>query len=327
MARSRKLEEALDALDELRRRPPDADGTARLRTALAARQSPLVAKAARLAGELEIEALVPDLRAAFERLSTNAVKADPGCSAKTAIARALYAMGAYEDALFLRGIRYVQREPVWGGTEDTACALRGVCAHALVRLGHPDAAALVAELLADPEPEARTGAARALASSESERHAPLLRFKILTGDDDPQVLAECVGALLRVSADGALDLCARLLDGDDALRSETVALALGESRLRAALPLLRSLWERTAATELRRVALLAIAMLRSEEAHALLLSLVAAAPGHDARAAITALAVFRDDEALRERVASTVRARTDVDLRPALAELLGERRR
>jgi len=326
VARSRKLEDALEALDVLRRQPPDADGTAQLRTALAVKQSPVVAKAARIAGDLEIEALVPDLRAAFESLLVDPVKRDPGCSAKTAIARALYAMGAYEDALFLRGIRHVQREPVWGGTEDTACALRSVCAHALVRLGHPDAAVAVAELLADPEPEARTGAARAIASSESERHAPLLRFKILTGDDDPQVLAECVGALLRVSADGALDLCTRLLEGHDALRSETVALALGESRLRAALPLLRAFWQRTATTELRRVALLAIAMLRSEEAHAFLLSLVAGAPGHDARAAIAALAVFRDDEALRGRVEAVVLAREDVDLRAALAELHGGRR-
>jgi len=327
LARSRKVEDELEALGELRRRAPDADATARLRTALAARQSPIAAKAARIAGELEIEALVPDLRAAFERLCVNPVKSDPGCAAKTAIARALYTIGAYEDALFLRGIRHVQREPVWGGSEDTACELRGLCALALIRLGHPDAAVEVAELLADREVEARIGAARAIASSESERFAPLLRFKVLTGDAEPQVVAECVAALLRISAEAALDLCTRLLDGPDAAVAETVALALGESRLRAALPVLRAWWERTTTLELRRVALLAISMLRSEEAHAFLFSLIDAAPGHDARHAIAALAIFREDEALRARIAAAVGAREDVDLQGALAEFEGGRRR
>lgn len=316
----------LEALGEVRGAPQEATTTERLRAALSVKQGPVVAKAARIVGELEIEALVPDLHAAFERLLLNPVKSDPGCAAKTAIARALYTMGAYEDALFLRGIRHVQREPVWGGSEDTACELRGLCALALVRLGHPDAAVEAAELLADPEVEARIGAARAIASSESERFAPLLRFKVLTGDAEPQVLAECLGALLRISAEAALDLCARLLDGPDAARAEAVALALGESRLRAALPLLRDWWERTAALELRRVALLAIAMLRSEEAHAFLFSLVDGAPGHDARDAVAALGIFREDEALRARLATAVRAREDVDLRGALAELEGGRR-
>jgi hypothetical protein len=286
-----------------------------------------VAKAARIAGELEIEPLVPELRAAFERLLANAVKSDPGCAAKTAIARALYAMGVYEDALFLRGIRHVQREPVWGGTEDTACELRAVCALALVRLGHPDAAAEVAELLADSEPAARIGAARAIASSESERYAPLLRFKVLGGDADPQVTGECLGALLRIAPEAALAFCGRLLDRDDARRCESIALALGESRLRAALPLLRDWWQRTSALEPRRTALLAIALLRTDEAHGFLLSLVAAAPGHDARDAIAALAVFRDDDALRDRVAAAVRSRDDVDLRAALEAFEGAPRR
>jgi hypothetical protein len=52
---------------------------------------------------------------------------------------------------------------------------------------------------------------------------------------------------------------------------------------------LRDWWQRTSALEMRRTALLAIAMLRFAEAHDFLLSLVAAAPGHDARDAIAAL--------------------------------------
>jgi len=327
VARSRKLEDTLDALAELRRQPQSAATTIQLREAIGAKASAVVAKAARIAGDLEIDELVPELRTAFHRLLVNPVKSDPGCAAKTEIASALHRMGVHEEALFLAGIRHVQREPVWGGSVDTASELRVACAHGLVRLGHPDAHDEIAELLADPEPAARSGAARAIAYSEDGRLAPLLRLKILGGDAESQVIADCLAALLRVAPVGALELCARLLDRGDAARSETVALALGESRLRSALPVLRAWWERTVTLDLRRIALLAIALLRTEDAQAFLLEIIAGAPGHDARDAIAALGVFRDDEALLARLVAAAEARDDVDLRSALAPLTGKGKR
>jgi hypothetical protein len=324
--RSRKLEDALDALAELRREPYSAETATRLRAALAARQAPLVARAARIAGDEEDQALVPELRSAFHRLLLNPVKSDPGCAAKSEIATALYKIGAYEDALFLIGARHVQLEPVWGGTQDTACDLRAACVLGLVRLNHPEAHDEIAELLADREPAARIGAARAIAYSEDARFSPLLRFKILAGDEEPLVIAECLGALLRVAGAGAFPFCERLLDDADAHRREAVALALGESRLAAALPLLRAWWQRTSTLDLRRTALLAIAMLRSEHGEAFLLSVIREAPGHDARDAIAALGIFRDDAALRQRVVEVATARDDVDLRAAITALGGGRR-
>ena len=297
-----------------------------LREALGAKEGAIVAKAAAIAGELELvhsqtADLVPDLRDAFHRLLEQPVKRDPGCAAKTAIATTLHRCGAYEDALFLTGVRWVQREPVWGGTVDVACELRSVCAMGLLRLGHPFAASEVAELLADPEPAARAGAAHAIAYSEDARFAPLLRHKILSGDAETQVIAECLAALLRVEGEQALEFCARVLDAADAARAELVAMALGESRRAGALPVLRAWWERTPSSELRRTALLAIALLRTEAAHAFLLEVITTAPGHDARDAVAALAVFRDDEALRQRVVAAARTRDDAALRAALAEL------
>lgn len=288
---------------------------------MSAREGAIVAKAATIAGELELDELGPDLRAAFHRLLEQPVKRDPGCAAKTAIASALHRSGAYEDALFLTGVRWVQREPVWGGTVDVACELRAVCAMALLRLGHPSAGSEVAELLADPEPAARAGAAHAIAYGEDARFAPLLRHKILAGDAEAQVVAECLAALLRVEGETALEFCARLLDRGDAARAELVAMALGECRLPGALPVLRAWWDRTPSPELRRTALLAVALLRTEAAHAFLLELVATAPGHDARDAVAALAVFRDDEALRQRIVAAARTRDDAALRAAIAGL------
>ena len=281
----------------------------------------MVAKAASVAGELEIEELTPALRDAFHRLLEQPVKRDPGCAAKTAIATALQRGGAYEDEVFRIGVRWVQREPVWGGTVDVACELRTASAMGLLRLGHPSAASEVAELLADPEAEARAGAAHAIAYSEDARFGPLLRHKILSGDAEERVVGDCLAALLRVEGDPALDFCARVLDRADDARAELVCMALGESRRPGALAVLRDWWQRTAATELRRTALLAIALLRTEPAHAFLLELVATAPGHDARDAVAALAVFRDDDALRQRLLAAARARDDAALRAAIADL------
>ncbi len=86
-----------------------------------------------------------------------------------------------------------------------------------------------------------------------------------------------------------------------------------------AFPVLRQWWERADSAALRRTALLAIAMLRREEAIEFLLGLVAEAPGFTARDAIAALAVYRHDEALCERL-RTAAARHDADLRAALEE-------
>ncbi|MBW4694187.1 MAG: hypothetical protein KME27_20785 [Lyngbya sp. HA4199-MV5] len=53
----------------------------------------------------------------------------------------------------------------------------------------------LADLLVDPEPEARIGAARAIAYTQNEQGVPLLRLRVKIGDTSP-VLSECLIALL-----------------------------------------------------------------------------------------------------------------------------------
>src|SRR6185503_944611 len=136
MAR-KALEDVLERLASVRADPTSPDSLALLHQVLAGRSSHAAAKAAAIAGEHEIDGLVPDLVAAFERFSIEAVKKDPGCAAKTAIADALYRMNRAETDVYLKGIRHVQMEPVFGGKADTATELRGVCALALVCVHHP----------------------------------------------------------------------------------------------------------------------------------------------------------------------------------------------
>jgi HEAT repeat protein len=258
--------------------------------------------------------------AAFERLMINPVKTDPGCHAKAAIADALYRIGDDDQRVFLRGIHHVQLEPVYGGRTDTACELRGVCALGLVRTNHPDVMIELADLLADPEAPVRVAAARALAYSENDDAAPLLRFKILTGDVEPEVVSECLTALLKVAPSSSLAFVARRLDGADASAQEAAALALGGSRLREAFAVLRQWWERTPDPARRRTALLAIAMLRHDQAIDFLLSVIAEGNGPNARDAIAALGLYRHDDTVGQRVRNAVERRRDLDLSAALVK-------
>jgi HEAT repeat protein len=312
-----RIEATLDALGALRRAPVTDASQRALRAGLAARSSHVVARAAQVIGELALRPLAADVATAFDRFLVDPVKTDPGCRAKIEIARALHDLGDDPRGVFLRGIRHVQLEPVYGGREDSAPELRALCAVGLVRIGHPSAVLEAAELLADRAPAARIGAARALAYSGDAASEPLLRLKALVGDDDPAVLSECLDALLALAPGRGLPFVARFLDAADPAVQEAAALALGGSRRREALPLLRGWWERSVPVDLRRTGLLAIAMLRHDEALDLLVGLVGTATGPDARDAIAALATFRHDDALRARVAAAIAARTDVDLRAA----------
>ena len=189
MKRRDPVVEALDTLAELRR--GGEDSTRRIGEFLWNRSNLVVAKAAKVAGELRIEALVPNLAAAFERLMADPAKLDKGCAAATAIVEALYVMDYDQSDVYLRGGRHVQMEGSFGPPVDAAAQLRGDCALGLVRTRHPDALFEVVRLLADKEPQARIGAARALGLA-GETGELVLLLKTLTGDRELDVVATTV---------------------------------------------------------------------------------------------------------------------------------------
>ena len=320
MAKSHALEDTLAALNALRDDPTSAAGLALLRKVLSGKSSHAAAKAAQIVGESEIAALIPDLVAAFERFMVDPVKKDPNCRAKAAITDALYRIGHDDETVFLRGIRYRQMEPVYGGRVDTATDLRAASALGLARINYPDVLVELADLLADPEARARVAAAQAIAYYGSDNGVPLLRLKVLSGDEDSVVISECLAALLRLAPTSSLPFAARLLDAPSQSINEAAALALGGSRLPEAFDVLRQWWDRISDAALRRTALLAIAMLRRDQALDFLLSLITEANGPTARAAIAALAMYRHDDAVRQRVEASVGQRTDVDLRATFSD-------
>jgi hypothetical protein len=137
MAKSRKLEELMATLNQIRDDPTSELGLATLQQALNSKYSVAVAQATGLVSELELYSLIPALETAFDRFLINAKESDPGCRAKQAIAETLYRLDYSNEALFLKGIRHIQQEPVWGGQVDTAPRLRGTCALGLVRMNYP----------------------------------------------------------------------------------------------------------------------------------------------------------------------------------------------
>ncbi|HEX8114143.1 MAG TPA: hypothetical protein VF516_40710, partial [Kofleriaceae bacterium] len=136
MARTAKTVEQRVA--ELRSLDAAAPGSLdQLRTALRGTSGFLVAAAAQRVQDDRLEPLVPELAPAFERLREDAVKRDPGCRGKLAIARALHALDHWEDRVFVAGLAHEQREG-WG-QEDTAAELRGVCGLAHAHFARADA--------------------------------------------------------------------------------------------------------------------------------------------------------------------------------------------
>ncbi len=302
MPKSDHLESQLAALNALRVASMTPDSVVLLRKALGDKNSHVMATAAEIVAENELSELEADLAKAFGALLKQPAKADPGCRAKHALADALYHLESAAEEVFLPGARHIQLEPVWGGQADTAAALRGVCGLGLVRMHHRHALIVLADLLADPEPDARIAAARALGYSGDLAAAPLLRFKARSGDERPEVVYECFLALLKVDAEIALPFVAGFLRQADPALAESAALALGESRQDGALEVLCAAWEDTFDADIRRILLLAIATLRSEAAIDYLLDMVREGARPHAEAALEALRMYQPDPAIWRRV-------------------------
>jgi HEAT repeat protein len=315
MAKRKSLQESLKEISELRRNPKDESTIEKLHQALEDKRNHVVAAAAGIIGEARIVEFEEVLVQTFHRFMVDPVKLDPGCVAKAAIAEALYRMDAYQEELFLQGVRHIQLEPVYGGREDTAAKLRVASAMGLVGMGFYDAMVELAHLLADSELDARMGAIRAIANSRQDAGIPLLRYKALMGDEDPRVLLECFKALLAISPEPSLAFVGGFLEDGNVTVCEAAAVALGESQLEGAFEILKMGLENVLDSGLRRIEMLAMAMLRDEEAIEFLLTILAEEPQSTAEDALFALEMYRDERAIWNRVEKITSTRKDIKLK------------
>src|SRR5258708_6319271 len=322
MAHTRKTEDCLEGLSRLGHDPSAPAARAELVQYLAHKSNAVVAKAAKLAGDFELHDLRPQLVEAFHRFMQDPATTDRGCAAKTTIVRALEALAAPEEAIYLAGIRHIQMEGSYGPPIDTAAALRSASAMGLVHMHHPDAVLHLVTLLVDREADARIGAVRALAWCGRPEVVPLLRLKVLAGDESVDVIAECFTALLAVAPARSLDFVAGYLDGGAGV-ADAGALALGQSREPADVDILKNRYAAGAGESLRRALLAGLALAREDSAYEFLFSLVETAPEKMAGEALAALAVYRHDDRIRSRVMALVVNRKGKLLQQLLAPEFG----
>lgn len=289
MPGKRKFEEQLAAMDALRQLPRN-DCIEPLRKALGQRNNYLVAKGADLVRELALTELIPELLAAFDRFFDDPAKSDPQCWAKNALSRALAALEHQDAATFLRGMRHIQLEPVWGGQSDTAPTLRATCALALVQcrnLPNDEVLAHLVDLVGDKEKVVRLEVNRAIEQVGTTSAALLLRLKAMLEDEAPEVLGAAYSGILHLEGTSSIAWISRFLDREDDNAAEA-AFAIAGTHWLPGFEVLRNRFSKTSNPWFRSVLLSAIALTRQDAAVDFLLDLIRA-DSTDAEAAIEAL--------------------------------------
>jgi HEAT repeats len=307
---NRRVEEEVERLGRLRDGGRGEALTAAVRKALADRVGLVTAKAARIAAEMRMEELLPDLLRAFDRLFEKPVERDPQCWGKNAIAKALTELDYRQSAPFLRGARHVQMEPVWGGQEDTASVLRGICVLGLVSCSdvrREQVLRCLLEALTEKAQTVRLEAVRAIAEMGGDEAPLLLRLKARVGDQEPPVAGQVFDSLLRLEGREAIPFVAAFLEtGNGEVRAEA-ALALGSSRMPEAEEALEAAWEQTRDPDLRDALARAISASRQPRAFDFLLAMVKNGRASDAGMALEALAIHRESPEIWKRVEEMVR--------------------
>jgi HEAT repeat protein len=311
MPGKRAFEEQIAALDALRHGPAEAR-IEPLRKALGHRNNFIVAKAADLIREFALADLIPELLAAFDRFFNDPVKSDPQCWAKNAISRTLAAMELQEEEVFLRGMRHIQMEPVWGGQSDTAGTLRATCGLALVQcrsLTERDLLTHLIELLADKDKTVRVEVVRAIEQVGSPSASLLLRLRAVLasderGRDEPEVLGACYGGILRIEGVRAIPWVRRFLAAADDNAGEA-ALAIAGTRSPEAFSVLQESFAKAHDPWWRSVLLSAISLTRQDAALEFLLELVRA-ESLDAEAAMEAVLRSMPSKEVTERLEKLV---------------------
>ena len=285
MPPKRSFDAELAALESLRDAAPEV-AEPQLSKALTHRNNFIVAKAATLTQHHHRSSLTPALTGAFHRFLEP--KSDPQCWAKIAIAKALAAFEHQEPGIFLTGMRHLQPEPVWGGSEDTAGPLRGTCALALVQcrsLNNHTLLTHLTPLFADKELPVRVNAARAVEQVGTDSASLLLRLRAELASDAPELLGACYSGVLSLEGASALPWAAQFLPPEDDASAEA-AMAIAQTHTPESFPILKAAAERARDPCFRQAVLSAIALTRQQEAMDYLLRLIAedthAADAHDA---------------------------------------------
>ena len=250
-------------------------------------KSPYVgALAAEALGESADDAAALAMTERFAYLSEDGPARDPGCHIRSNLAFALGRLQYYGASDVLRvGIRAEQVEAVGGVPFDTAAHLRANCALALAQIRDLDSIRDIALLLFDrtglprglPDPKAkmetRKAAARALSLTGSvQSRLPLTLRLVHPENEEPEVLQECMQALVELEDPHALEVLEPYLSHRDMRLAAYAALMIAQTQAPEAAALLAGAIERLSGDPLRAT-VLALMTLHTPEAQELLYDL------------------------------------------------------
>ncbi|QOV90422.1 HEAT repeat domain-containing protein [Humisphaera borealis] len=298
----------LDRLSALRQVPSSPEFLAELKKSIGHSSVVVVARGAELASRYEKKELAGDLAGAYWRFAEmNPGHDDKNYVARTGVVRSLvdlYAGGEAAD-VYLSAVKQGAGRPSGVMLADPAAELRATAAFGLATMAHPEALTICTDLLTDLASLVRVAAARALSASGREGAVLVMRLKLRVGDSEPEVLAECATGLMQLAPAESLDVVAGLMSHREEAARAGAALALGASRLPAALDRLRQAYDREKEPEVLKTILIAAASSRLPAAVEWLVSLVEK-DRRTAEMAIDALSPFRLDESVKSRVTAFV---------------------
>jgi HEAT repeat protein len=323
MSGQKSLDDQLAEITRLAGAGSTPEGQEVLRGFLRSRNNLVAARAADVVRDWSAEDLVPELLELWERSLIDPVKRDKACHAKLAVVQALDAASYDDYDVFLRGACHRQLEPSYGPPVDTAVELRAVCAGILASIGYPEIRVILADLLMDPEPGARKAAAEIATGLGGEAGELLLRMRVLAGDDHTENYGTYFRGLLELSPDQSLSLVESHTRHENPAVVEEAVLALGESRLPEAFPILKDLFDTTILAEERRGIVLGIALLRSDESVDFLEEIVVEGDAASARHVVEALGIYRGTPEVVDRFRVAVVGRGDAGLADLLERVAG----
>ena len=325
MARRSSVDDRLLALRSVRDEGHSDSIRATAIKALSDTSNLVIAEAARLIGQFELSGTEPELVSTWTRLfeHPDPLKADRGCTAKTAIIESLGKLSYDDPDLYLAAMTYSQLEPAWGKPQDSAESIRGGSAFALARsqkIRIVDKLNAFVTLLRGSRVD-RVHAIRAMTDTGSESVIPLLRLKLLSGDAEAEVMGACMSGLLELAQQSSIPLIIEFLKNDDDNIVLEAAAALGVCGKPEAVDALIKAWNRTRDDDVRRSLLLSIGLSRDKTATDFLIAQLESKD--DAAAALEALKPACVYQETQTRIRSVLETISDENLRETFEKSFG----
>ena len=271
---SRQTQDRIGAVAQIARlNPPERQ--ALLLEALADKSPYVAALAAEALGDGADDRAALVLTEHFGTLCADGPKLDPGCHIRANLAFSLGRLEYRPASDMLRlGIKIVQIEAVGGVPFDTAAHLRANCALALAQIGDPDCVRDIALLLFDrsrldptAKAEPRRAAAQALSITGSvQARLPLTLKLVHPENEEPEVLQECMTALVDLEDPRALEVLEPYLKHSDRRLAAYSALMIARTQSPGAAALLAAAIPSFSGDTLKAV-VLALATVRAPEAY------------------------------------------------------------